>query len=154
MLRLYLILGLGAALIAGGAFVFSQPGDEPMTAEELNQEEDSDEAGMEDESGENVVFYTDSGFSPQELTIRAGETVTFRNEGSRQTWPASDIHPTHTLYPGSGIQQCGSPEASSIFDSCKRIASGEEWSFTFGEKGSWRYHDHTLPGHRGTIIVE
>lgn len=46
-----------------------------------------------------VVTYTDSGFSPNNLTIKNGQTVTFKNEGPGDMWVASAPHPTHTDYP-------------------------------------------------------
>jgi plastocyanin len=98
------------------------------------------------------VIITSSGFSPRILTIKVGDTVTWVNKDSAPHWPASDVHPTHRLYPGSGIEKCGSGEE--IFDACKGLAPGETFSFTFKYKGTWPYHDHLNPGLTGTIIVQ
>jgi plastocyanin len=98
------------------------------------------------------VLITSSGFSPSTLTIKVGDTVTFINKDSRPHWPASDVHPTHRLYPGSGIEKCGSGEE--IFDACKGLAPGETFSFTFKYRGTWTYHDHLYPYLTGTIIVQ
>jgi plastocyanin len=98
------------------------------------------------------VIITSSGFSPRTLTIKVGDTVTWVNKDSVPHWPASDVHPTHRLYPGSGIEKCGSGEE--IFDACKGLAPGETFSFTFKHKGTWPYHDHLNPGLTGTIIVQ
>ena len=104
----------------------------------------------------NVVTITSSGsgFSPSTLGIRQGETVTFENEGAQPSWPASAIHPTHTVYPNSNIAKCASAEENTIFDSCKGLLKGEAWSFRFDIVGTWKYHDHLNPSHYGTIIVE
>ena len=91
---------------------------------------------------------TDSGFNPAEMTINAGDTVRFVNQGNQARWPASGIHPTHDLYPEKG--GC----ISSKFDACKGLAKAESFSFTFTIKGSWPYHDHFVPSVRGTIIVQ
>lgn len=99
-----------------------------------------------------VVKITSSGFSPKTLTVKAGTTVTFVNEDSNKHWPASAMHPTHTLYPGSGIDKCGTGEE--IFDACRGLAKGESFSFNFNEKGSWKYHDHLSVSSTGTIVVE
>ncbi len=96
----------------------------------------------------NTVEITFSGFSPNTLTINAGDTVTFVNKDSRPHWPASAVHPTHTVYPETG--GC----IGSKFDACKGLAQGEIFSFTFNQKGSWKYHDHLNPGLTGTIIVQ
>ncbi len=103
---------------------------------------------------DNTVKITSSGFSPKTLTVKAGTTVTFVNQDSNQHWPASAMHPTHTLYPGSGIEKCGTAEEKTIFDACKGLAPGESFSFTFDEKGSWNYHDHLNVPSTGTIVVE
>ena len=110
----------------------------------------------ENKEGQSLVTvtYTDSGYSPGEVVLLIGGTVTFQNESSREMWIASAMHPIHATYPGSGIQKCGTPEAPRIFDACKGIAPGESWSFTFQEHGSWGYHDHLKINNTGKIIVE
>ncbi|HXF43940.1 MAG TPA: hypothetical protein VNK70_00450 [Candidatus Paceibacterota bacterium] len=102
----------------------------------------------------NVITYTDAGFSPNPLSVKAGETVTFVNESQNPFWPASAMHPTHKVYPGSDIEKCGTAEEPNIFDACRGIPTGEQWSFVFGEVGSWNYHDHLNPNNFGKIIVE
>lgn len=91
---------------------------------------------------------TSSEFSPAMITIKAGYTVTFVNNSSGNIRVSSDPHPTHTGYPTTG--GC----VGSTFDSCAPIASGASWSFTFGSKGSWGYHNHFSPSQRGTVVVE
>ncbi len=90
--------------------------------------------------GQNVVTYTDSGFSPAVLTIKNGGTVTFKNSASDDMWVASNPHPVHTDYPG--------------FDAKKNIAPGETYQFTFTKSGSWGYHNHLNPSEGGKIIVQ
>jgi len=108
----------------------------------------------EAETTEVIVKITDNGFEPKEIEIVRGTRVTWINESNRPSWPASDIHPTHRLYPGSGIEKCGTPEEDKIFDSCKGLAPGESWSFIFQEIGEWSYHDHLNPSFVGKIIVK
>ena len=103
--------------------------------------------------GTFTVTRTDDGFSPTPLTIKKGSTVTFVNNSSEPSWPASAMHPTHTVYPGSDIQKCGSDEQGSIFDACKGLENGESFSFTFNEAGEWGYHDHLNSKKFGKIIV-
>ncbi len=97
---------------------------------------------------ENTIEITASGFAPNTLTVSAGTIVTFINKDSQQHWPASAVHPTHSAYPESG--GC----IGSKFDACKPLAQGESFSFTFNEKGTWKYHDHLNPAMTGTIIVQ
>lgn len=132
-------------------------GDAPATEEEPSA--DIDDAMMDDESTDssNIITYADSGYSPKEITIKKGDTVVFKNESSRTLWPASAVHPAHTAYPGSSIQKCfdGDTENdSSIFDACRDLGAGEEWSFTFNEVGSWGYHNHRRFSDTGKVIVE
>src|SRR5260221_11032052 len=45
------------------------------------------------------VILTDRGFMPSELTISQGSTVVFSSVRQKPFWPASNLHPSHTLYP-------------------------------------------------------
>ncbi len=100
------------------------------------------------------VEITASGFSPASLTIKAGDTVKWINNDVNLAWPASAVHPTHTVYPGSDIAKCRTAEQPNIFDACEGLAQGGSWSFTFTQAGTWRYHNHLNLGHTGTIIVQ
>lgn len=96
----------------------------------------------------NLITYTDSGYSPAVITIKRGQTVTWKNNSSRQMWTASAIHPTHSVYPTAG--GC----IGSTFDACSGIASGGTWSFGFDVAGTWKYHNHMNSAHTGTVVVE
>lgn len=87
-----------------------------------------------------AVTYTASGFSPQSLTIKTGDTVVFKNTSGSDFWPASGPHPAHTNYPE--------------FDAKKAISTGESYLFTFTRTGSWKYHNHLNPSLTGTITVQ
>ena len=104
-------------------------------------------------SSTHDIEITSSGFSPKTLEINAGDTVTWTNKDSRNHWPASASHPTHTVYPGSSISKCGISAESETFDACNGLSAGESYSFTFNEKGTWKYHDHLSTSRTGTIIV-
>nr|MBI4156538.1 hypothetical protein [Candidatus Woesearchaeota archaeon] len=101
-----------------------------------------------------IIELTSEGFNPKSLTIKQGQKVTWVNKISEETWPASAMHPTHKVYPGSDIEKCGTSEESNIFDACKGLKEGESYGFTFNEKGTWRYHDHLNIKNTGSIIVE
>ncbi len=141
-------------VVVGGVFLFSAVSKNPIkTAGVVNNPDETSQTSITENSG-NAIEITSSGFSPETLTIARGETVTWINRDSEKHWPASAIHPTHKVYPGSDIEKCGTSEENVIFDSCRGLASGESWSFTFNEIGSWGYHDHLDVGLRGKIIVE
>ncbi len=100
-----------------------------------------------------TIHMYDDHYEPTNITIEAGTTVVFENKGDKEHWPASNIHPTHTLYPGSNIDKCGTEKEENIFDACRGIGTGEEYSFVFTQAGSWKYHDHLFPNLKGTIVV-
>jgi plastocyanin len=87
-----------------------------------------------------TIHITEEGFSPSEVTVKQGETVEWVNNTSAPRWPASNLHPTHEIYPE--------------FDPMEPVESGKTWSFTFAKAGSWSYHDHLAPNKRGIIEVE
>ena len=89
---------------------------------------------------QNTVTYTDSGFSPSTLTIKKGETATFKNMTPGNMWVASSPHPAHTDYPE--------------FDAKREVAPGETYQFTFAKTGNWKYHNHVNLGKYGTIVVQ
>lgn len=95
-----------------------------------------------------TVEMNSSGFSPSSLTISSGDTVKFLSKSGTH-WPASNVHPSHMLYPQSG-GDC----KTSAFDACKGLNAGDSWNFKFDQKGTWGYHDHSSPSLTGQIIVQ
>lgn len=93
------------------------------------------EAAME----ATIEVNEEGSFVPQKTTIKKGGKVTWINKDSKFTWPASAMHPTHSVYPG--------------FDALRPLKINESYSFTFDEIGSWKYHDHLNPSQTGTIEV-
>ncbi|MDP3794447.1 MAG: hypothetical protein Q8R13_00765 [bacterium] len=85
------------------------------------------------------VELTETGFVPQTIAIAKGDTVVFTTARQKPFWPASDLHPTHGIYPE--------------FDPKEPIEPGESWSFRFNKVGEWRYHDHLNSQYRGVITV-
>lgn len=90
--------------------------------------------------GDIVIRMTKNGFDPEEVEIKKGDTVIWVNEDSDYRWPASNLHPTHEIYPE--------------FDPREPLAVGEHWLFTFEKVGEWRFHDHLRPRWRGKVRVE
>jgi len=102
----------------------------------------------------HTIAYTDAGYSPSNLTIKKGDTVTFRNQSSSSIWTGSAMHPTHMAYSGTTLQQhCPDPE-NNDFDQCKAEGAGASWSFTFTKTGSFGYHNHMNTSHFGKVTVE
>lgn len=98
------------------------------------------------------IRMTADGFAPATLEIDAGDSVKFLGDDDAPHWPASDAHPTHTVYPGSDIRSCGT-EGFVGFDACMGIERGGVYRYTFSESGEWRFHDHLQPQFKGVITV-
>lgn len=117
---IFLFSGLGLISIVGAYFVMM-------------------ESGCSEVIGAQVVEMKQNVFDPETLTIQRCTEVVFENKDSKAHWPASNIHPTHGIYPE--------------FDPQKGIGPGNSWSFVFDKAGNWRFHDHLNPTVTGEIIV-
>ncbi|HEX9608875.1 MAG TPA: hypothetical protein VGA06_01535 [Candidatus Paceibacterota bacterium] len=165
------IIGLIVAVLVviGGTFFFTieqaqapeNGAPEDVTLESSPTPSDTGDStdegpGSSSEDGDSAptISYNGDSYLPATVTISVGDTVTFANKSTRDMWPASAMHPTHTVYPGSDIKKCNTAKDGDLFDSCKSISQGSSWSFTFTEPGQWKYHDHLNPKSTGTIIVE
>ena len=149
--------GIIVALVVIGFLIFSiQSRTDKENISDSDSGSGSQEVNSEDNINQNTftIEISSNGFSPNNLEINKEDSVVFVNMDSENHWPATDIHPSHQVYPGSSIAKCGTAEQTRIFDACKGLIEGERYSFTFNEVGVWRYHDHLAPGMRGTIIVK
>lgn len=86
-----------------------------------------------------IISLTPTGFEPTQVTISQNTEVVFENTDMRDRWPASNIHPTHEIYPE--------------FDPKQPITTGQKWKFTFGKIGTWKFHDHLFPQFSGQVVV-
>lgn len=86
-----------------------------------------------------TVKISEDGFSPSRLAILVGDSIEFLNAGELDHWPASNIHPTHELYPD--------------LDARRPILPGGSWTFTFLQEGSWGFHDHLNPQNTAEVDV-
>lgn len=126
---LILIVLLGIGVVA--AVILTRP---PVSAPETTPTpttEISEDA--------KIITLTSDGFSPSELTVTQGDTVTFVSTAGELFWPASNLHPSHTIYPE--------------FDPQMPVSPTESWSFTFTKVGEWKFHDHLAPYFTGVITV-
>src|SRR3990167_6602908 len=87
---------------------------------------------------ENMVVYSDTGFTPASITVKVGDTVTFKNSSSKSMQVASAPHPTHTAYPE--------------FDAKVGTENGGTYMFTFTKTGTWKYHNHLNSSNFGTVV--
>lgn len=89
-----------------------------------------------DPPGANTVQMVGQSFSPTNLEVEVGTTVTWENESSE----------IHTVTSGANREHDGN------FDS-GNIAPGETYTYTFNETGEFPYFCMPHPGMEGTITV-
>lgn len=85
------------------------------------------------------IDYTDSGFSPANLNVKAGQTITIKNTSSGAMSFNSDPHPVHTSFPELNLG---------------RIDAGQSKTLTLTKAGTYTYHNHLSPSQKGTIVVQ
>src|SRR3989338_5407732 len=85
---------------------------------------------------DQIVSVTEDGFEPESVKIHVGDKVVWANHGDAQHWPASDLHPLHTTYPGSDISKCET-DPENILDACRSLEKGERYEFVFDRAGKW-----------------
>jgi plastocyanin len=100
-----------------------------------------------------TIHFTASGFTPKDVTVANGGTVTWVNDSTGQMWIASDEHPTHTDYDStSRTTHCAAGYTGPTpFDEC---GNGSSYSFTFGKAGTYSFHNHLAAQFEGTVTVE
>ena len=84
-----------------------------------------------------VITYTDAGFSPSAITIKSGESITFRNESNAAMWVKSDVEA------GSGG-----------FDAGVSVNKGGMYTFKFTNSGTWSFYNSVTPANKGSVTVQ
>lgn len=123
-----LLIAIIVILVAVGAFFFFK--NKPESQITPTKEETQEQA---------TITLTSTGFSPENITIKAGQKVTWLNKSGTEAAVNSDPHPTHTNYAPLNL---GS------------FADGASLILTFDKAGTYGYHNHLNPNVRGTIIVQ
>ena len=81
----------------------------------------------------NTVYIQNFAFSPNNLTVKTGATVTWVNKDST----------THTVTSDNGA-----------FTSSSNLNPGSNYTFTFTKAGTYPYHCSIHPEMKGTIVVQ
>lgn len=101
----------------------------------------SDANSMEDtQAAIHQISFDGKAYTPNNITIKNGDIVVFKNNSDKDFWPASAPHPTHTAYPE--------------FDAKAAVAPGKIFQFKFTKPGKWGFHDHLTPTAFGSVTVE
>ena len=98
-----------------------------------------DSVDMRGHSPVNIVL-ADGGYRPKSVTVTAGTTLIFSTTRKTPFWPASNPHPSHSLYPE--------------FDSMDPIDASSTWTFVITKSGVWGYHDHIRSYFTGVVYVK
>lgn len=143
---------LAAAALVGGAFILFTNETPPRYVERQGAPGNPvvGLAASSDDPFDATITFTGEAYEPAELTVTKGTRVRFINASDdTETWPASAVHPTHSLYPEKRAEDC----LGSSFDACRNLKKGEFFDYTFNFTGEWRYHDHAHAYYTGSIIV-
>lgn len=99
------------------------------------------------------VSYNGTEFTPKDVTVQKGGTVTWKNQSTGNMWVASAQHPTHTVYGGtSRTAHCASSYTGATpFDQCK--GESADYTFAFDKTGKHGYHDHINSSAFGSVTV-
>ena len=98
---------------------------------------DADPAGA---ASTHRVEITHGKFNPPEITITAGDTVTWANED----------HDAHSVTADDGSFD-SHPDCSED-NQAKCLPEGDSWSHTFSKAGRYPYHSRT-EGQKGVVMV-
>lgn len=146
IIAITILIALGA-----GAFVLTQASDKQestnnsatsntkSTPSNESSTPSNSETNDSNASSEATITFTDDGYSPSTLTVKAGTVITIKNNSSNDMQFSSDSHPTHKDYPELNMEV---------------LEPGESATLTLTVKGTHGYHDHLDSTRTGTIIVK
>lgn len=139
------IISIVAAVIIGGGALLLTANRQPtqtatqqptITAAPSAQQPTSSPSASQTTS---IVTETNTGFTPQTVTVKTGEKVTWTNKSGAMGNVSSANHPTHLVYPKLNLGD---------------FAEGASVSLVFDTAGTYKYHNHLNPSRFGTVVVE
>lgn len=90
-------------------------------------------------SAENTIIYTDNGFEPAQILVKAGTSLSVRNNSSKPLQFSSNDHPTHTKNSELNLGI---------------LAPGKSETFEASKTGTYGYHNHLNADNTGILTVE
>ena len=133
-------IGIVILVLAAGAWYLTRPKySEPIPIRTPIPTPTEASSGAAVTNEKNLVNITASGFSPKDITVKAGESVTWANGDSIDHTVNSAVHPTHLAYPPLNLDT---------------VSPGEKKSLIFPKAGTYKYHDHLNPSLFGSVTVE
>lgn len=89
------------------------------------------------------IVFSDSGFTPNEARVKAGQSLKWTNNSGSEIQVGSDPHPVHT----DNKDITGG-------EFTLNLQPGESKTIIVATAGSWNYHDHLNSAIKGKVIVE
>ena len=134
------IIGVGYLLIKG----YSKEPTVSVVDKQTATSSVTPSAGVGEQSkSSTTITYNSSGFSPSNVTIKTGGTITWVNDSDSEIQIGANPHPIHT----------GNKEMSGG-GFVLTLASGEQAAVTITKTGSHGYHNHLNSSQGGSITVE
>ena len=132
---LFAAIGVGVILIAVITAVTLHKPDNSSSNTTTSSAANSTASGASQSPAAGTINIRDMMFTPSQITIQKGGTVTWTNNDTT----------THTVI--DDLAGVGGPNSGDI-------APGSNYSFTFLKTGSFQYHCSIHPSMRGTIVVK
>jgi len=130
--NLLVVLIIVMVIIIGAIYFLQQPKNMEDNQPNMNNDQSDQPSGSEANNSPKTfdVTIVNFSFSPTEITIKAGDTVTWTNQESAP----------HTIS-GNGFQS-------------NTLSKGQSFSFTFDNKGVFDYICGIHPSMKGRITVQ
>lgn len=131
-------------LIALSAIILSACKTNSQSGTDDNSKNQAQTTSVEEKKGAATITATDLGFDPKEVTVNAGESITWVNNSSRTIQIGSANHPDHKINPdltgGEYVVE---------------IPAGQSKTVSAGTKvGRWAYHNHLKASEGGTVVIK
>lgn len=132
-----LILGaiIIAVIIVAGVFFFAKQNTLPLATATPTPVQTQ----MQTAQNTQIISLYANGFSPNNLTVKAGTAVKWINKSGAVAQVDSDPHPVHTSYPPMNFAP---------------FSDGSSVELVFDKPGSYHYHNHLNPSQTGSITVQ
>jgi plastocyanin len=134
---LALIIGLIAVVGIAGVILINRPSDSPKTqqAQQQTHSTSNETPGPTEEAvDDNTVEIKNFAFSPQEISVKKGSTVTWTNADTTQ----HDVTPDNE---------------SDAFQGSELLGHRQTYEWTFSTPGTYTYHCGPHPNMTATIVV-
>ena len=139
IIALIIVIGIGSFTVVSGQKNAS-------TSNQVNNEQTNQAPitePIETEANNQIqniqVALSETGFAPNEVSIKLGTKVVWTNRSGRVATVDSDLHPTHQLYPPLNLGQFGNNETVEL---------------VFEKAGTFKYHNHLNPNVTGAVVVQ